>query len=56
MGEVGYEGGSAIADYFLQESVMMPDMFKEESGNSSRVQGGDCGYGVDPLRQVIHHH
>ena len=47
MGEVGYEGGSAIADYFLQEYMMMPDMFEEELGNSSRVQGGDCGYGVD---------
>src|SRR5258705_8300551 len=34
-----------IADYFLWESVMMPDMFEEESGNSSGVQGGDCGYG-----------
>ena len=45
-----------ITDYFLWESMMMPDMFKEELGNSSRVQGGDCGYGVDPLRQAIHHH
>src|SRR5258708_2166598 len=45
-----------IADYFLQESMMMPDVFKEELGNSSGVQGGDCEYGVDPLRQVVHHH
>src|SRR5258708_7624556 len=58
MGEVGYEGRSAITGYFLQESMMVPDVFKEEEelGNSSRVQGGDCGYGVDPLRQVVHHH
>src|SRR5260221_512142 len=56
MGEVGYKGRSAITDYFLWESVMMPDMFKEESGNSGGVQGGDCGYGVDLLRQAIHYH
>ena len=56
MGEVGYEGGSAIADYFLWESMMMPDMFEEELGNSGGVQGGDCGYSVDPLRQVVHHY
>ena len=37
-------------------AVMTPDMFKEELGNSSGVQGGDCGYGVDLLRQVVHHH
>src|SRR5258708_40107261 len=55
-GEVGYKGGSMITDYFLLGAMMMPDMFKEELGNSSRVQGGDCGYGVDPLRQVVHHH
>ena len=45
-GEVGYEGGSMITDYFLWESVMMPDMFEEESGNSGGVQRGDCGYGA----------
>ena len=56
MGEVGYKGRSVITDYFLWESMMTPDMFKEESGNSSRVQGGDCGYGVDLLRQAVHHH
>ena len=45
-GEVGYKGGSMITDYFLWESMMTPDMVKEESGNSGRVQGGDwvqCG-------------
>src|SRR5258708_25960606 len=55
-GEVGYKGRSAITDYFLWESVMMPDMFEEELGNSSGVQGGDCRYSVDLLRQAIHHH
>src|SRR5258708_2156440 len=56
MGEVGYEGRSAIADYFFWKSVMMPDMLQEQLGDSSGVQGGDCGYGMNLLRQVIHHH
>src|SRR5260370_38145048 len=56
MGEVGYEGGSVIADYFFWKSVMMPDVLQEQLGDSSRVQGGDCGYGMDPLREVICHH
>ncbi len=56
MGEVGYEGGSVITDYFFRKSVMMPDVLQEQLGDSGGVQGGDCGYGMDPLRQVIHHH
>src|SRR5260370_5035934 len=56
MGEVGYERRSVIADYFFQKSMMMPDVLQEQPGNSSRVQGGDCGYGMNPLRQAIHHH
>src|SRR6266436_4959634 len=56
MGEVGYEGGSVIADYFFQKSVMMQDVLQEQLGNSGGVQGGDCGYGMNPLRQAIHHH
>ena len=35
---------------------MAPDVFQEQMGNSSGIQGGDCGYGVNPFRQVIHHH
>src|SRR5258705_13657572 len=45
-----------IADYFFQKSMMMPDVLQEQPGNSSGVQGGDCGYGMNPLRQSIHHH
>src|SRR5258708_2068992 len=56
MGEVGHKGGSVVADHFLWESVMAPDMFQEQPGDSSRVQGGDCGYGMNLFRQVIHHH
>src|SRR5258708_18925320 len=56
MGEVGYKGGSVIADYFFQKSVMMPDVLQEQLGDSGRVQGGDCGYSMNPLRQAIHHH
>src|SRR6266446_3768102 len=56
MGEVGYEGRSVIADYFFQKSMMMPDVLQEQPGDSSGVQGGDCGYGMNPLRQAIHHH
>src|SRR5258707_5703687 len=56
MGEVGYEGGSAIADYFFRKSMMMPDVLQEQPGDSGGVQGGDCGYGMNPLRQAIHHH
>src|SRR6266404_7864893 len=56
MGEVGYEGRSVIADYFFWKSVMMPDVLQEQLGDSGRVQGGDCGYGMNPLRQAIHHH
>src|SRR5258708_1026467 len=48
MGEVGYEGRSTVTDHFLWKSVMVPDMFQE--------QLGDCGYGVNPFRQVIHYH
>src|SRR5260221_2311992 len=25
-------------------------------GDSSRIQGGDCGYVMNPFRQAIHHH
>src|SRR5260221_8260592 len=56
MGEVGYEGRSAITDYFFQKSMMMPDVLQEQLGDSGGVQGGDCGYGMNPLRQAIHHH
>ena len=56
MGEVGYEGGSSVADHFLWKSVMAPDVFQEQLGNSGGVQGGDCGYGMNLFRQVIHHH
>src|SRR6266436_5820570 len=56
MGEVGYKGGSSVADHFLWKSMMVPDMFQEQLGNSGRIQGGDCGYGVNPFRQAIHHH
>src|SRR5258707_10645837 len=34
MGEVGYEGGSAIADYFFRKSMMMPDVLQEQPGDS----------------------
>src|SRR5258708_4373826 len=53
MGEVGYKGRSMVADHFLWKSMMVPDMFQEQPGNSSRIQ---CGYGMNPFRQVIHHH
>ena len=56
MGEVGYKGGSMITDNFLQKSVVAPDMLQEQPGNSCRVQGGDCGDGMNPLGQAIHHH
>src|SRR5258708_21939552 len=56
MGEVGYEGRSMIADYFFWKSVMMPDVLQEQLGDSGRVQGGDCGYGMNLLRQAIYHH
>src|SRR5258705_12536612 len=56
MGEVGYKGGSMVADHFLWKSVMAPDVFQEQPGDSGRIQGGDCGYGVNLVRQVIHHH
>src|SRR5258705_2606696 len=56
MGEVGYEGRSTIADYFFWGSMMMPDVLQEQLGDSGRVQGGDCGYGMNLLRQAIHHH
>src|SRR5260221_8957086 len=36
--------------------MMMPDVLQEQLGDSSGVQGGDCGYGMNLLRQVIHHH
>ena len=49
MGEVGYKGGSMVADHFLWKSVMAPDMFQEQPGDSGRIQGGDCGYGVNLL-------
>src|SRR5258708_37002867 len=31
-------------------------MLQEQPGDSCRVQGGDCGDGVNPLGQAIHHH
>ncbi len=33
---------------------MMPDMLKEQPGNSCGIY--NCGYSVDLLRQAIHHH
>src|SRR5258708_14879476 len=56
MGEVGYEGRSLVTDHFFWKSMMAPDMFQEQLGDSGRDQGGDCGYGMNPFRQVIHHH
>src|SRR5258707_1702661 len=56
MGEVGYEGRSLVADHFFWKSVMVPDVFQEQLGNSGGVQGGNCGYGMNPFRQAIHHH
>src|SRR5258705_3974454 len=56
MGEVGYEGRSLVTDHFFWKSMMAPDVFQEQPGNSGGVQGGDCGYGMNPFRQVIHHH
>src|SRR5258707_2371454 len=56
MGEVGYKGRSMVADHFLWKSVMAPDMFQEQPGNSGGIQGGDCGYGMNLFRQAIHHH
>src|SRR5258707_6370374 len=45
-----------ITDHFFQKSMMTPDVLQEQPGDSGGVQGGDCGYGMNPLRQVIHHH
>src|SRR5258708_12769095 len=56
MGEIGYEGRSMVTDHFLWKSVMVPDVFQEQLGVSGRIQGGDCGYGMNPFRQAIHHH
>src|SRR5258706_10288897 len=49
-GEVGYEGRSVVTDHFLWKSVMVPDVFQEQLGDSGGIQGGDCGYGVNPFR------
>src|SRR5258705_8566705 len=54
--EVGHECRSTVADHFLQKSVVAPDMLQEQLGDSCRVQGGDCGDGMNPLGQAIHHH
>src|SRR5258708_7147602 len=48
--------GSAAANHFIQKSMVVPDMLQEQPGDSCRVQGGDCGGGVNPLGQAIHHH
>src|SRR5258708_19750025 len=45
-----------IANHFLWKSVVVPDMLQEQPGDSCGVQGGDCGDGVNPLGQAIHHH
>src|SRR5260221_1943147 len=36
-----------VADHFLWKSMMVPDMFQEQPGDSGRIQGGDCGYGMN---------
>src|SRR5258708_19676457 len=36
--------------------MMMGDGLEEQAGDSGGVQGGGCGYGMNLLRQVIHHH
>src|SRR5260221_11250271 len=56
MQEVGHECGSVVADHFLRKSMVVPDMLQEQLGNSCRVQGGDCGDGMNLLGQAIHHH
>src|SRR5258705_3735082 len=56
MQEVGHECGSVVANHFLWKSVVVPDMLQEQPGDSCRVQGGDCGDGVNLLGQTIHHH
>src|SRR5258707_3590446 len=45
-----------VTDHFLWKSVVVPDVFQEQPGNSSGIQGGDCGYGMNLFRQAIHHH
>src|SRR6266436_8265654 len=45
-----------VADHFLQKSMVAPDMLQEQLGDSCRVQGGDCGDGVNLLGQAIHHY
>src|SRR5260221_8060316 len=45
-----------VTDHFLWKSVMAPDMFQEQPGDPGGIQGGDCGYGMNPFRQAIHHH
>ena len=35
---------------------MTPDVLQEQPGDSGGVQGGGCGYGMNLLRQAIHHH
>ena len=46
--------GPWVTDNLLWKSIVMLDMFQKQVGNSNRVQGGDGGDGVDPLRQLIH--
>src|SRR5258708_29518244 len=56
---VGYQTNilpTAVADHFLWKSMVAPDMLQEQPGNSCRVQGGDCGDGMNLLGQAIHHH
>src|SRR5260370_12414912 len=36
--------------------MVAPDMLQEQPGDSCRVQGGDCGDGMNLLGQAIHHH
>src|SRR5258708_11803864 len=36
--------------------MLVQDVLQEQPGDSSRVEGGDCGYGMNLFRQAIHHH
>ncbi len=55
-GEVGHEGRSLVTDNLLWKSMVMPDMFQEQAGNSGRVQGSDSGDSMDPFGQTIHNY
>ena len=48
------KGQALVADDFLWETMMTPDMVEEKSCNTRGVNFGSCGDSVDPFGEMVY--